>query len=523
MHLALALLVACCVGLSCGDAPPSWIEDQVALMQHRTHASAQQSNAQEPAASNPITAAAQLGPATIGGAPVCYMAGQHASDCIAQNLRPGSTTYIAPGGLTSCIDSSQPYMFRVTMGNPSKVVFWLQDGGACFDRQTTVLQPKCRTGIEAVADEGIFDRSNPDNPYADWTSIAILYCSGDAHSGDLTTTYLDSNNERVTVKQVGFLNVMSVIDWVKQGLPPLQSVVLTGSSAGSLGVQVLASYILDSLPIVGNAAVVADSWLQIPIPDEPPGMFFVKFQTCWKVPIFSALPASLQRKCMAGKLTATDMFLAAMQAKPDVLFTAINTKTDAVQIEYYILLTWVLKGIVIDLSSQEKYAQLAGIYTRFMNQELELLNTQKNFVSYVLDGSEHTFLHHPRFFSASLPEIEGCTRASDVQCPLSGAFCSGNSCCPRVDGLVGSQTFPCPTAAKTYAGCEHDAKVYDCLSPRPSLRQWIGSFPPVPRSEIGSHCHGDLLLAADWANAEVFQGTLYCSAGQAGKTFVASR
>jgi len=59
---------------------------------------------------------------------------------------------------------------------------------------------------------------------------------------------------------------------------------------------------------------------------------------------------------------------------------------------------------------------------------------------------------------------EFCEPKADVECPGSGVMCAGNQCCPR-DALSNGLTFPCPSADASFASCENNTKVDDCLKP----------------------------------------------------------
>jgi len=54
-----------------------------------------------------------------------------------------------------------------------------------------------------------------------------------------------------------------------------------------------------------------------------------------------------------------------------------------------------------------------------------------------------------------------CMENETVQCPGSGAWCSGQSCCPGVDG---GDNFPCPSAPSGWGSgmCQSTAKRWDC-------------------------------------------------------------
>mmetsp|Transcript_147973 Transcript_147973/g.475134 ORF Transcript_147973/g.475134 Transcript_147973/m.475134 type:complete len:178 (-) Transcript_147973:325-858(-) len=60
-----------------------------------------------------------------------------------------------------------------------------------------------------------------------------------------------------------------------------------------------------------------------------------------------------------------------------------------------------------------------------------------------------------------------CPINQTVACPGSNATCMGNQCCPRADGAVHNNTFPCPSAEPGLLDCEAGEKVQDCLGPPP--------------------------------------------------------
>ncbi|CAK0837974.1 unnamed protein product [Prorocentrum cordatum] len=60
------------------------------------------------------------------------------------------------------------------------------------------------------------------------------------------------------------------------------------------------------------------------------------------------------------------------------------------------------------------------------------------------------------------PPPAGCKEGDHVPCPGSGNMCAGNQCCPRT-AESGGKTFPCPSAADSFAGCENNTKLGTCL------------------------------------------------------------
>ncbi|CAK0837973.1 unnamed protein product [Prorocentrum cordatum] len=57
--------------------------------------------------------------------------------------------------------------------------------------------------------------------------------------------------------------------------------------------------------------------------------------------------------------------------------------------------------------------------------------------------------------------VSVCEEGDHVPCPGSGNMCAGNQCCPRT-AESGGKTFPCPSAADSFAGCENNTKLSTC-------------------------------------------------------------
>lgn len=132
------------------------------------------------------------------------------------------------------------------MVNPSpsetpsgRVVVYMEGGGACWSAITcnNNLATFTKTGItEADAQQfvtqlgstGLFNRSNPDNPFKDDDFVYIPYCTGDLHAGKQPTTAYG-------VSHVGANNVEAFLNRVVPTFPDAKEVVLTGTSGGAFG------------------------------------------------------------------------------------------------------------------------------------------------------------------------------------------------------------------------------------------------------------------------------------------------
>jgi len=66
----------------------------------------------------------------------------------------------------------------VIPGESDKVLVYFQGGGACWTKETTAAG-FCSTDAKPTGFEGLFDRTNVNNKFKDYTIVQALYCSGD--------------------------------------------------------------------------------------------------------------------------------------------------------------------------------------------------------------------------------------------------------------------------------------------------------------------------------------------------------
>ena len=162
---------------------------------------------------------------------------------------------VTPGDGCVCADGS-PYSFWVREADPSRVVFHLMGGGACFSFETCSFDGVTYTVTADASPSrgGIFDPDNPANPLAGHSFVVVTYCTGDLHLGTATTTY-DGN---LTVNHTGFLNASKALDEMANRFEDPVEVVVTGSSAGSAAAPLFGGLVADRFP-EARVAVVADS------------------------------------------------------------------------------------------------------------------------------------------------------------------------------------------------------------------------------------------------------------------------
>jgi hypothetical protein len=158
------------------------------------------------------------------------------------DLTPGWNTLL-PGGDTLCSDGSE-YKFFVKQGDPQKLMFYLEGGGACWDGANcdTDLRPSYQVNLantDPSRAHGILAFDQMTNPFADYTVVYAPYCSGDVHLGDTDQHHeapaLEGHAAHpVHVRHRGWANGQAALEWTYAHVFAPQQIFVTGSSAGSI-------------------------------------------------------------------------------------------------------------------------------------------------------------------------------------------------------------------------------------------------------------------------------------------------
>jgi len=329
------------------------------------------------------------------------------------------TTLVFPGGDTRCIFSySTEFSFQVIPGNNDKVLLYFQGGGACWDEFST-SHNFCSTDAIASDLVGVFDHTNAENPFKDYTVVQILYCSGDLHAGNVQRSYTDE--EGVPVQQMGQNNVNSALNWIAsqqasgQLASTLTDLVIMGCSAGSIGAQIWAETALKQLAW-NHAAVVPDSYVGV-FPPGTQGPLIYDFGAC------NIADPTLQDSCNAQELTLqdiTDTAIGNIEAmEKAVTYGFIQSKADAVQISFYIAVGALTPGADATITPEEFYTETNQIFERY--------NSHSSFVNYLVNGNKHCFTNAAVVYDADTTGKEGT--------PSSGE--------PTMVGWLGTMPVPC--------------------------------------------------------------------------------
>jgi hypothetical protein len=313
----------------------------------------------------------------VEGTTDCYLS---ESECELASLSNETTTLVYPGGKTRCIyEDSTDFRFQVVRGDPTKLLFYFQGGGACWNEYSTLLG-LCTTDAMPSSLNGMFSRDPAQNPdYYDHTFVQVLYCSGDVHAGNSTRDYNEKGTDSPVV-QVGAENTLAVLDWLaKQNLGTLDELVVAGCSAGSIGAQVWADWLISTIPAKATS-LVFDSFTGY-FPPTSQGPLIKDFGLCDSV-ILDAWP-DLEAKCNANELTLQDLVLNTLQAHPDQVLSHVNSKTDIVQQSYYVLIGLLNRTLDAWITPKLYYEGINEIYEQY--------HQFPNHVAFLVDSSMHCY------------------------------------------------------------------------------------------------------------------------------------
>lgn len=132
--------------------------------------------------------------------------------------------------------------FAVNFTNESReLLIYLQGGGICLDEITcglsgalsTVGDDPVNTALDGSIREGrgVFDRSDEDNPFRHSNFVVVPHCTGDHHTGAQVVTY-----GATEFHHVGYTNITRLIERVVPTFRDASRVVLSGFSAGGVGI-----------------------------------------------------------------------------------------------------------------------------------------------------------------------------------------------------------------------------------------------------------------------------------------------
>lgn len=139
-----------------------------------------------------------------------------------------------------------PYIVSVRPATvpTSATVLYLQGGGACWDELTCTLGFAKKTAdVPDGYHNGIFDRTNPENPVKDYNIVFASYCDGSVFSGDAKVDYGGQETWHW-----GIRNLSAAVTILRDRFADSTTLLVTGSSAGGFGTFMALGVVRAALP-----------------------------------------------------------------------------------------------------------------------------------------------------------------------------------------------------------------------------------------------------------------------------------
>jgi hypothetical protein len=301
---------------------------------------------------------------------------------------------IEPGGETICSDGS-PFRFFVHPGDPARLLVEFEGGGGCWSAETCAADIYTRrvTSDPELARRlgllvGIYDRSNPENPFREWTHVYVPYCTGDLHWGNATRAYSSGLGAPLLVHHKGAVNAGSALAWTFANVAAPSQVAVVGCSAGGYGSILWAPHVIARYP-GAQAVQLSDSAAGV----VPPG-FFGTVLASWDVS--AAWPKDIPSLALdaldPAQVGLPTLYGGIAGHHPLATFSQYNVILDTTQI-FFAGLTY---GRVV--APAEWSAQ--------MQASVDAIGgANPNFASYVAPGSQHCILNSPALYATSVSRV----------------------------------------------------------------------------------------------------------------------
>jgi len=302
---------------------------------------------------------------------------------------------VAPGGDCKCADGSE-FAFWERRADPTKVVLFLDGGGACYDATTCAFTPSEDydwnvEGDDPSQDGGIFDFGRAENPFRDYSFVLVPSCTGDAHLGNSTHQY----SPELTVEHKGFVNGTAALDHLAETYPDAAQVVVVGKTVGSVAAPVYGGLAADRLP---DAQVTVFGGQSGAFPDIP------DFNAEVLGGLWGAYDTMPDWEVNAG-LTARDwgparFWIQAGLHDPDLLLARFDFAFDPNAAEG-VESTGVNASTLELIDANEATIEAAGVVQH----------------SYTAPGRDHGIFEHDKFYSV---EVDGVTLVDWVAALIAG-------------------------------------------------------------------------------------------------------
>lgn len=307
---------------------------------------------------------------------------------------------VHPGGDTGCAFGT-PFSFFFREGtDQSTLLIYFEGGGACWEWVScSGMFDTSVSNSELAGFRGIFDFTNPANPFARHSVVFIPYCTGDVHIGDTIRHYGAPATTR-PVAHNGYRNVEAVLHWVRKTIERSPAhITVAGTSAGAYGALFYAPRVAELFPAAA-VQLIGDSG--VPLLNNYPAVL-KSWGTVGVVRRIRRIDGSITDR----ELTLERAHEYFASRRPKALLAQITSDRDAIQSAFYL----------ISGSPQAREATYALL------DSLEA--SIPAYRSFVIAGSDHGLLVTDQLYSYAADDI----RLIDwLQHLVAGQIVAGRRC-----------------------------------------------------------------------------------------------
>jgi hypothetical protein len=280
-----------------------------------------------------------------------------------------------------CSDGSV-FKYWIRRADPTKVLFFLQGGGACFSAQTcgpaSTSYTRNLSKEKGKPNTGIFDPDDERNPFRDYSVVYVPYCTADVHLGNATHDY----GNGVVIHHNGYINASTALAATAAAFPEAEKVAVVGASAGSAGAPLYAGLAHDVLP-KADIRVLADSSGAYPATASVTKAIGSLWGTTNAIP-----PWPENAGIDDANWTLPGLFVQAGKHAPEIVFGRHDYAYDATQASFSTLAGVPADDLVSLIDANEQLVEDGGV----------------DLHTYVAPGTDHTVVQKPGFYTE---EVEG--------------------------------------------------------------------------------------------------------------------
>jgi len=303
----------------------------------------------------------------------------------------GKWTWVPIDG-NRCRDGSPTGIGVRPSATSDRLLVYLEGGGACFNAISCANNAAsfgpAAFGNGVPITGGIFDLTNPRNPFRDWNLVFVPYCTGDVHAGAAENASVPFGPSGQHF--VGYGNVTRALARLVPTFSNAKEVVLAGISAGGLGAalnydQVARAFCPRPVTLIDDSGPLFSDQYLAPCLQK-------RWRTLWKLDETLPADCSACRASDGGGLASYFSWLGTHW--PAASLGLISSDADSVVSSFFGFGT--NKCAYLDLIAPAMPA--AEFRAGLLDARARHIEPDPNFGSYFIPSTQHTWIRGPSLY-----------------------------------------------------------------------------------------------------------------------------